>query len=136
MPNNPPASHPVTAGATFNYRGSSYRLDAFLCEYTSTPPKEPFLARLMAEFEAEENAKLLPGTRRIRLRFCLPSEATYVSGSGVSGCVAAISEIEITGMVSWSESALADHQAEAQFLGEKSEFVTTIIRPSETTDGE
>ncbi|MFL1449258.1 hypothetical protein ACI77O_12755 [Pseudomonas tritici] len=129
-PLSPPA---LTAGATFEHMGSKYRIDAFLCEHVRTPPTDSFLARMLDELDAEKAASLPPGMRHIRLRFCMPEEATFVSGSGVCGCLVKLSEIQITGMVAWSDEALAVHHAEALSLGETGEFVTTITRPIDPT---
>ncbi len=129
MPDNNPESLELKAGAVFEYGSGTYRLDAFLCEVEATPPATPFLAQLIAELNAEEDAKIPQGHRRIKLRFCLPHEATYVAGSGVCGCVAAIADIVIVGAVSWTSRELIEHHEEALALGREGRLLDTIVRP-------
>jgi hypothetical protein len=45
------------------------------------------------------------------------SEAVYVSGRGVSGVIARVADIEITGDVGWSEQQAAEEAANADYLG-------------------
>ncbi|PBV09325.1 hypothetical protein CJU35_05590 [Pseudomonas aeruginosa] len=129
MPNHNPESLELKAGAVFEYGSRTYRLDAFLCEVEDKTPAHPFIARLVAELNAEEDAKIPAGHRRIKLRFCLPEEATYVAGSGVCGCVAAIADIAIVGTVPWSSRELYEHQEEALRLGREGLRCDPIVRP-------
>ncbi len=130
------AEHTLKAGAVFKHRGGTYRLDAFLCEVETRPSGTAFLDQLIAEINAEEDAKVPQGHRRIKLRFCLPHEATYVAGSGVCGCVAAITDIEIDGTVAWSAAELAEHHEEALVLGREGAQVETVVRPCTVEKGD
>lgn len=125
----------LKAGAHFTHDGRSFRLNSFLCEVVDTPPENPLIAKLFAEWDAEDMAALPPGMRRIKLRYCLPEEATFVSGSGVCGCVVAISEIEVDGMVPWSEEELIEHHENALRKGREARYSTTLIRPIATQEG-
>jgi hypothetical protein len=129
MPIQPQADLKLKAGARFLYGGRSYRLNSFLCEVIDTPPEDAFLAQLFAEWAAEDDAQVPPGMRRIKLRYCLPEEATYVTGSGVCGCVAAISEIEVVGMVPWPTADLIEHHENALRKGREGKHSATIVRP-------
>lgn len=122
----------LKAGARFAYQGSNYRLNSFLCEVSAEPQVDPWLSDLFAEWEAEEAAKVPIGMRRIKLRYCLPEEAEFVTGSGVCGCIAPIDEVELDGMVEWSESELAEHHERALAKGREAARSATIIRPITT----
>jgi len=129
MSNNNPESLELKAGAVFEYGSRTYRLDAFLCEDEDKTPAHPFIAQLVAELNAEEDSKLSAGHRRIKLRFCMPEEATYVAGSGVCGCVAEIADITIVGTVPWSSRELIEHHEEALSLGREGRRCDPIVRP-------
>lgn len=117
-------SHPsLRAGTLFRYKGQQYRLDGFLREMPQQEPALGFLETLLAEIAAESQR---PGRLRLRLRWCLPEQATYLSGSGVCGCVAPISEVEVVGVVSWSKQALTAHHLAAVRRGQLGEFAEAI----------
>ena len=120
---------PLVAGMLFVHQGRKYRLNSFLCEVVEKPVENELLAEVFAEWDAEVAASLPVGMRHIKLRYCLPQEATFVSGSGVGGCVAAIEEIQLDGMVEWSEQQLAEHHGQALRKGKLGLYSTTIIRP-------
>lgn len=42
------------------------------------------------------------------MMWCAKEEATHVTGAGVAGCMEKLSDIEITGRVSWSEEMIQD----------------------------
>ena len=126
----------LVAGARFLYKGHSYRLNTYMCEVAKTIPDCPIIAGLVAQWEAEDEAEVPAGMRRIKLRHCLPAEATYVSGSGICGCVAPISEIEVVGLVRWSTVDLIEHQERALQRGREGRQVLTIVRPIEQQEAE
>jgi hypothetical protein len=70
-------------------------------------------------FEAAQKC----GPEKKRMQWCLPNEATHVALSGICGTIARISEIKVTGMVPWSEQALADEREHARRLGERHEMI-------------
>lgn len=129
MQRHPTALTNLVAGARFVHQGHDYRLNSFLCEVQEKPVEHELLAGLFAQWDAEEAASTPPGMRRIKLRYCLPQEASFVSGSGVAGCVVAIEEIELDGMVEWSEQQLAEHHAEALRKGREGRYSATVLRP-------
>lgn len=49
---------------------------------------------------------------------CPQDEATHVSGSGVSGCLVPLSEIQVVGMVHWTTEELENAQKKAEADGE------------------
>lgn len=116
----------LRAGSLFLYKGRQYRLDGFLCEMPERQRGVGVVESLLAQIEAELQ---ITGQRRIRLRWCLPEQASYVSGSGVCGCIAPISEIEFAGIVAWSDQDLAAHHEAAMRLGRKGEYAESIVRP-------
>ncbi|MCF5371930.1 hypothetical protein [Pseudomonas syringae] len=124
--NNPPE---LIAGALFVHKGVSFRLNTFMCEVTKVTPECPIVAELVAAWEAEDDADVPMGMRRVKLRHCLPEEATYVSGSGVCGCVVLITEIELHGMVRWSPEQLHEHHQIALQKGREGRSTVTIVRP-------
>lgn len=130
MQQSPTPAPNLIAGACFVHEGRKYRLNSFLCEVVDSPIEHEMLAELFAEWDAEDAASLPAGMRRIKLRHCLPHEATFVSGSGVGGCVVGVDEIELLGMVKWSEQQLAEHHEQALSRGAEGRYVVSIIRPT------
>jgi hypothetical protein len=105
-------------GATFTYRGRRYRVTGWL---KPMPPKvEPaaherhFLRDLIDDllYDAQQEV----GPDRCKVVFCTREEAVYVSGAGVAGCLARISDIQVTGMVDWPPEYLAEARAYAERL--------------------
>lgn len=129
MQANPTPRPALVAGARFTHLGRQYRLNSFLCEMQERPVEHELPAGLFAEWDAEEAASLPAGMRRIKLRYCLPEEASFVTGSGVGGCVAAIEEIEIGEMVDWSQQQLTEHHEQALRKGREGRYSVTVIRP-------
>ena len=128
--NTPSSPRPgLVAGAQFVYQGNSYRLNTFLCEVPENSVEHDFLDFLFDEWEPDEAAKVPAGMRRFKLQTCLPHEATFVSGSGVAGCVAAIDEIKLVGQVGWSEQQLAAHHENSLREGRERRYVVTVLRP-------
>lgn len=134
MQHNSSTDPNFVAGACFVHQGRKYRLNSFLCEIVDTPIEHELLKDLFADWGAEEAASLPAGMRRIKLRHCLHHEATFVSGSGVGGCVVGIDEIELDGMVGWSDQQLAEHQQTALRKGQEGRYVVSVIRPITTTE--
>lgn len=135
MPNTPFTAANLVAGARFLLEGRKYRVNSFMCEIEEQPVEHPMLASIFAEWDAEEAASLPDGMKRIKLRYCLPEDATYVSGSGVAGCVVGIDEIEFDGMVGWRDQQLAEHQNEAIRRGRIGSYSVTILRPIKQSEG-
>jgi hypothetical protein len=126
----------LVAGACFTYQGSKYRLNTFMCEEEVSPlPECQIMAELLAEWRAEDAASVPEGMRRFRLRHCLPFEATFVSGSGVCGCIAPIADIEINGLVRWTEEELTEHHEKALKKGREARYAVTITRSAATGKG-
>jgi hypothetical protein len=71
------------------------------------------MALLMAEVVREVREHEGAGHRE-RMEFCMRDVATHVCGAGIAGCVAAISKIKVTGMVQWSDAAVAEARDYAQ----------------------
>ncbi len=124
---NVPGTQTPAAGALFNYEGRKYRLNSWLCPVEPRQPSTDVIGQLLDEIEAEELAKN-PNAQRIKLRWCLPEEATYVSGSGVGGCVARLEDIEVVGMVAWSDADLAEAAASALRRGKYGHLACTLER--------
>lgn len=116
-------------GALFRYNGNRYRLTGFLKEKPLPELPGGLVGEVLALCRAEDEAKIPKGMRQIRLHWCLPEEATHISGAGTAGCIAALGAVEFTGKVSWPEELLADSRDHALRLGEAGELATTIIRP-------
>lgn len=104
-------------GALFTYDGAGFRVTGYLKEYVAPPiDTSTVTGRLIAEILAEEAA--MRGNRPApkRWRWCSREESTHVTGSGVCGCIAPITEIIVTGMVDWSAEELAQAEHEAKML--------------------
>ena len=91
----------------------SYRATAFYKFEWHTPEADGLLSELKPELFKP----------RWRLVPCLPEEAQVVSGSGVCGVMAAISEVEVSDLVNWSD--LAVKQAQGQYEDEIADRLRT-----------
>ncbi|OJW42431.1 MAG: hypothetical protein BGO50_01480 [Rhodanobacter sp. 67-28] len=105
-------------GDLFEYRGGSYRCNAWLCPAEQPKPDPSWSAAIDALLF--ETAFQREG---VRFRYCLREEATHVAGSGVCGCIAEIGRIQVTGRVDWSETVLRDAEAAAVALGRSRRIV-------------
>lgn len=114
-------------GSMFEFEGECYRLDGYLCEVSERPSMGSMIDHILDLVEADENAELDPELRRIKLRWCLPLEATYVCGTGAAGCLAPLASITVTGMVRWENDLLAHHRTQALARGQQGHYVATII---------
>lgn len=116
-------------GALFMYRGRRYLLTSYLCE-RERPTFDPssLVDQVLLELEEEEDRAIGAGNRRIKLRYCLPREAMFVTGSGVGGCIAPLREIEVVGMVDWDEELLSQRRASVLKDGQEGHYCTTIVR--------
>jgi hypothetical protein len=79
-------SHAPEVGTLFRYKGERYRLSGYLCEEPLPALPAGLVGEVLARCRAEESAQVPKGMLQIRLRWCLPEEASYVSGSGAAGC--------------------------------------------------
>ncbi|NQZ53254.1 MAG: hypothetical protein HRT93_03260 [Piscirickettsiaceae bacterium] len=77
---------------TFEYRDSSYRVTSFY---------KP----------AKDNDKPVVRRGKVLLAESTREDATHVCGAGIAGCIAAISEIKITGVVSWDARTIVKERA-------------------------
>ncbi len=92
-------------GTKFNYNGGSYRVKSWLKEI-EVPRSDDWIDDLLYEVNHKnKNGK--------NWQWCSKKEATHVSGYGVAGCIAPISEIEITGRVDWPEDILKEQEDHA-----------------------
>jgi len=106
-------------GTLFTYRDHQYVVTNWLKRMA--PPevpagaRDPFQDMLGAIlYEAQQEC----GPDRARLVFCDRLEAEYVSGRGVSGCIARLADIEITGTADWSPIRLdEERQSSAHLVG-------------------
>lgn len=99
-------------GALFTYRGNKYRVNGWICpiepkELADDDPASRLIEELLAEIRGSE-------PQETKFRWCTRAEATHVTGSGVCGCRAPISEIEVTGMVAWHPAQIAESRASAE----------------------
>ena len=53
------------------------------------------------------------GPDQVRLQWCSRKEAEYVTGSGVSGKIARLSDIKVTGRVNWPEKLIDEARQNA-----------------------
>jgi len=104
-------------GALFNYQGRGYRLTAYLKRMA--PPEPPAgerdpLRDLLTQILYDTQQKCGPDNER--LVFCDRLEAEYACGAGVAGCIARLTDIEVTGMVDWDEPLMQQAREHAQSL--------------------
>lgn len=108
---SPSAVLAPSVGAIFAFRGRRYRVSGWArtCARPTPDASDPesWLDVLLYDIATEREGA--------RHRFCMRREATHVIGTGVAGCVAAIREIQVIGMVDWSVGQLRGaHQAAEQ----------------------
>lgn len=107
-----------SVGAIFEYRGSTYRCNAWLRAAAPPPAAKGWsevIDALLFEAAFERDG--------VRFRYCLREEATHVAGSGVCGCLADISSIRVTGRVDWPDAALKEAEATAIRLGRSGRII-------------
>lgn len=92
----------------------TYRLTGYYKEKQKPQFAEhDWLGQILWESE-EENVY---GEKNIMLVKCSRKEAEFVSGAGIAGCIRRIQDIEVIGMVNWSEEEIREEQEEYdQFL--------------------
>jgi hypothetical protein len=96
-----------------------YRVDAWLRRRPPRPAprteQERVTREVMRELLAE--GRIEPprgaGPDKVPLDFCLRHEAEYVSGTGVDGTIARVSDVTVTGRVSWPPEILDEHRRHA-----------------------
>jgi hypothetical protein len=87
-------------------RKSTYRVNGFYKDFIPKPRKKQntLLDGIFADLDAELSPKERERkSKRIRVVQCTREEAQYVSGTGVSGCIARIEDVEIVGLVKWKK---------------------------------
>ncbi len=97
----------------------SYRVDGWLCRRPPRPPARTEQERITREILAEliaEDPSYGPrgfGPDKVPLNSCRPEEAEYVSGYGVAGTIVRVSDVIVTGRVSWPDDVLASEREHA-----------------------
>lgn len=101
---------------SFGEKSQTYRVTHFLRkEYQNEySRKHPIKDRFLAEFLLEEKSSIkayrkkqgLPWSRRYRLIYCRPEEATHVSLVGIGSAIALISKCKKIGVVKWEEASI------------------------------
>lgn len=113
----------------FNQGPGRYRVDGWLRVAPVPPPADPTDFHAMLADILFYGCQELPVTSRspetgkARMQFCLRSEATHLSLSGVGGAIAPIAECKVTGMVPWSAEHLAEARASANRHGATHEMI-------------
>jgi len=79
----------------------SFVVKGYAKEYRPVIHPDDWLSQILYDTQQET------GPDKLRLAFCGRSEAEYVIGSGVSGCIAKISEIVVQGFLAWDAERLA-----------------------------
>lgn len=95
-------------GDLFEHNGDRYRVTGWLCRSVRQEPpagERDWLTDMLDDvlFETQQQT----GPDRVRLRFCTPDEAEYVSGAGVCGCIVRITDVTIDGCIQWDGDTLA-----------------------------
>lgn len=105
------------------YNDRKYRVDGYVREYdpiAEMPEPQDEMDRITQDVVVKMiNKEKEEGTYRTRYIWCEKEDATHVTGSGVAGCLAPISEVKIIGKVEWSEEAV-QHQIDShrRLIGE------------------
>lgn len=91
----------------FEHNGSTYRVDGFM-KWVEFPfqgkddpdPKKRFTYMALVQLHGKTSVR--------RQVWCTAEEAEFVTGCGVGGTIAPISEVKVTGRVSWDEATIAE----------------------------
>jgi hypothetical protein len=90
----------------------SYRVSAWMRRRQPRPEPQDEQSRMVREIIAEMMADgRIEGPRglgpdRVPLEFCHREEAEYVEGVGVAGTIVRVSDVAVTGRVSWDEETI------------------------------
>jgi hypothetical protein len=100
---------PLAIGSRFLYHGAYFRATAFYKIVETKRTSTTAVSRLIDEMLIAEG---VDPTVRLEVVYADPAEATFVSGSGVAGCIAHIRDVVVLGMVEWSVEAIKREQSE------------------------
>lgn len=89
----------------FSYRGSTYRVTAFYRKVVRVETPE---TREVLEMIGQD-----PDAVRYRYYTCPASEAMFVGGAGIGGCVAPVGEVQPLGPIGWPAEQVAEHREAA-----------------------
>ena len=109
----------------FSYHGYTYRVTAFYkkVQMPAVKPEQRVLWALAA-MGAD------PDAVRYRYYTCPASEAMFVGGAGIGGCIAPIAEVQPLGPIGWPEPVVAEHrEAAARRHGEQCYDIEPQPRP-------
>lgn len=101
---------------------SSYRVVSWMRRRQPRPEPQDEQAQFAREIIAEMIAEgRIEGPRcfgpdRVPLEWCRREEAEYVSGAGVDGTIQRVSDVTVTGRVSWDEETIQYHRNSANKL--------------------
>jgi hypothetical protein len=110
-------------GSLFDYNGRQYVVIGWARKFVRPPyTGEDLAERLIEELLIEEESLGL--FRFATMQCCLREEATHVLGRGVCGCLAPISEIQVTGMAQWIPEHLEYQQNRAAERGAQHVMLT------------
>lgn len=94
----------------------TYRDTAYLCRVTTKPNfGDNWVGEMLFD-----SCREFKGSR---MRWCIRSEATHLSLSGICCAIAPIEECRAIGMVDWPEKALAEARESAENKGIKAEML-------------
>ncbi|WP_189553055.1 hypothetical protein [Mesorhizobium sp. M8A.F.Ca.ET.021.01.1.1] len=100
--------HPHAIERAKYYRPDRWRVTGYMKKHTPEPPKgDSFMDRLIRSILEEASREIDAGKGRTRLKWCDATQAEYITGSGIAGCIYPIEDVIVVGRVPWSESYLA-----------------------------
>jgi hypothetical protein len=107
---------------SFGREPQRWRVDSWLCAAEPIKPIELGKSSMSDVLTSilHESCQEIDG---VRMRWCLPEEATHVSLVAVCGTIAPIGECQIVGRVDWKEDFLAQHRESAMRLGREKKMV-------------
>jgi hypothetical protein len=113
-------------GDLFQYKGNGFRVTGWIRMVKRTPlPTNTGDAtrdlgnRVFNELLTEQGVFDQPPSEQ----WCLPEVATHVTGAGVCGCIAPITDITIDGRVTWPEDYITQDRKRALALGAEGSWV-------------
>lgn len=95
---------------------SSYRVTSWMRRRSPRPEprteEEAFIRQMIDDMIAEGKLSTPRGfgPDQVPLEHCLREEAEYVSGYGVGGTIQRVTDVTVTGRVSWDEKTIQEHR--------------------------
>lgn len=106
-------------GSRFEHDGTTWRVDAYL-RRREIPPVDCYdpWAKILNDMRKKYPPRGF-GPDNCPLEFCAAEDAEYVSAVGACGIIVRVSDVDVIGMVPWSEELLeSERRTAASLIGQ------------------